>query len=662
MSQQSALEILSKYQAGKAGDQKVDMSAINAQLRARAGLPSQSSFVGDVLLRQGLGQGLLLGAGDEAEAYVRSLAKGTDYADELKAIRESMAVTRAERPVASTAAEIVGSVAPALGITALTGGAGAPLAAARTVGLASQIGRYGTAGAAAGAAQGAIEGFAKSEAPTAAGRLDKAAEEAVQGGMFGGAVGAAFPAARGAYRAFTRSPEELASGVLSRSLAQEKITPEELVSRYRAQQATGVKPELPAEVLPPGSALEAQSRLVAQSAGAQRGQIAEELFQRAAGQPTRLTQEFEAAIGPQKNIFASLDDLALSREQAAAPLYKKVDPLIARSDDLDTLIKKVPEGVFNELESVAGIRGINPASIIKRGANNEKQIARDYTFAEVDSIQKALDDAASAAYRSGKGNLGGELKGLRERIVSSAEKQNADYKKAREIWADTRAAERRMEEGQKVFKTRPELIEKNIGKMSQADKDAYLVGVFDSFNNVLMGRVVGEDVTRAFRTGQAKEQMRAAIKAAWNDADEAKRITDQLFTNIEREARMMSSKNKILGGSQTAQTLLQEGANVSAMSPIAALASDLATGGAPLGAIGRFAQGIGQMYQKGSTAAKREATNEALSRVLFAKDADTLQREIQRMQEIAAKRGGAAPTAPGVFVPGLLGGSLAGTN
>lgn len=661
MAQESALDILSKYR-GQAEQPKVaerDRVAINAQLRARAGLPEQSSFIGDVLGRQLIGQGLLMGAGDEAEAFARSIARGTAYEDELANIRQQMAVTRAERPKSSIAAEITGSVLPAVAITALSGGAAAPVAGARTLGLAQQIGRMAGTGAAVGGVQGGIEGFAKSEAPTAAGRLDKAAEEALQGMAFGGAVGAAIPAAGAAYRAFSRSPQELAGNVLQRTLQQEGMTTDDLLKAYQARQATGIKPEIASEALPPGSALEAQTRLAAQTPGASRGQIGEQLMQRAAGQTSRLEQEFTAAIGQQKNLFASLDDLAAARESIARPLYQKVDPMVARSSDLDALLKKVPSSVFSELESVADIRGINPATIVIRGKDGGRSIARDYTFAEVDTVQKALDDAASAAFRSGKGNLGSQLKALRDDIVAAAEKQSPDYKQARSIWADSRAAERLMAEGQKVFRTRPELIERSVAKMTPADKDAYLVGVMDAFQGVLTGKIVGADVTGAFRSGRAKQQMEAAIRAAWNDPKEAQKITDNLFANVEREARMASSKNKILGGSQTAQTLAQQGSMAEMLSPIAGLAQDLATGGPAIGAVGRFAQGVGQRMQKGLTGRKMESTNEQLRRVLFAQSAPELQKELAALQQALAQRGQyAAQTGARALVPGLLGGAL----
>lgn len=657
MADANALDILKKYRLPMGEDPR-DQAAMMAQMRSQAGLQPQSSFMGDVLGRQFLGQGVLMGAGDEAEAAARSLARGTRYDDELSYVRQKNQITQTERPIASTAAEITGGLAPALAATIATGGAAAPAMGARIAGgLAGQIGRMAGTGAAVGGGQGFIEGFAKGEGGAAA-RLDKAAEQALTGMAFGGAVGAAIPAGAAAVRAVTRPPEQLAANVLQKSLQQEGMTTDDLLRMYQQRQATGMKPEIASEVLPPGSSLEAQARLVAQTPGAQRAGVGQQLQERAAGQTQRLEDEFTRAIGQQKNIFSSIDELAATRADLAKPLYAKVDPMVARSDDLDDIIKKVPNSVFAELEAVSDIRGVNPATIIKRNERNQRDIARDYTFAEVDSIQKALDDAASAAYRSGKGNLGGELKGLRENMLQAAEKQNPDYKQARAIWADTRAAERQMVEGQKVFKTRPELIERSVKDMTPSDKDAYLVGVFDAFSGVLNGRVTGEDVTRAFRTGRAKQQMEAAIKAAWNDPAEAKRITDTLFTNIEREARMSSSKNKLLGGSQTAQTLLQQESNISAMSPLAAMAQEMATGGPSLGMVGRAAQGIGQAVQKGLTPGRREAANEQLRKVLFARSEADLRRELEAMQALMAARQYTEPTGVRALIPGLLGGAL----
>lgn len=658
MAEESALDILKRYrQPTEAVDPQLQAVQL-AQLRSKAGLSGQTSLIGDVLGRQFLGQGVLMGAGDEAEAVARSLARGTTYSDELAYVRQMNALTRAERPMTSMGAEIIGGLAPAVAATVFSGGLAGPAAAARTVGLASQIGRQAGVGAAVGGVQGGIEGFAKGEGGAAA-RLDKAAEEAVQGMAFGGAAGAAIPAAKGLYQSFNRTPQELAAGIVQRGLQQEGMTAPDLLRAYQQRQLTGAKPEIASEVLPPGSALEAQARLVAQAPGAARGQIGQQMAERAAGQTGRLEDEFAAAIGQQKNLFASLDELTATRELQAKPLYAKVDPMVARSDELDALLKKVPNNVFSVLESGAEMRGINPATIIKRDTKNNREIARDYTYAEVDEIQKKLGDAAENAYFNKEASRGKDFKDLREEILSAAEKQNSDYKLARSIWADSMSAERKLKEGQDFFRTRPELIERNVAKMTQADKDAYLTGVMDTMQGVMGGKVVGEDVTRAFRTGKAKQQMEAAIKAAWNDPAEAKRVTEALFTNIEREARMAASKNKLTGGSQTVQTQSQIEDNRAFLSPFAGMVADLATGGPSLGRIGQVAQGIGQRVQKGMMPGKMAATNEELRKTLFAQSEADLRRQLEAMQALMAQRGQyQQPTGLKSMVPGLLGSAL----
>ena len=111
MAEQSALDILKKYRApaGEAVEPR-DQAAMLAQMRTQAGLPEQSSFIGDVLGRQFLGQGVLMGSGDEAEAAARSIARGTRYDDELAYVRQKNAITRAERPMWSTPPAISAAV------------------------------------------------------------------------------------------------------------------------------------------------------------------------------------------------------------------------------------------------------------------------------------------------------------------------------------------------------------------------------------------------------------------------------------------------------------------------------------------------------------------------------------------------------------------------
>lgn len=624
-----------------------DQQAILAGLRKQVGLPSQSQFVRDVLLRQGLGQGVMLGAGDEAEAFARSKLYGTNYDEELARVRGELSIAKAERPTSMMAAEALGSFAPAVGITALTGGAAAPAMVAT---LPARIGLMAGQGALGGVIQGGVEGYLKGEG-SAAQRLDKAAEGAMMGGAVGGAIGGALPLAGAAFRAVSRTPEQMAAARLQGVMKEAGTTPEDLLRTYQQQQARGVKPEVLAEVLPPTSPVVRETERLATAPGSR--SMAEALEQRALSQGQRVEQGFQQAVGQQKNLFAALDDLKAVREQQARPLYKAADPLSARTETMDDLLKRVPKSVFGEIEQAAGIGQTAPKAIVEIG-DNGAQVVRNYTYAEVDAIQRALDDAASAAYRGGKGNLGNKLAGLRDDIVGAAEAGSQEYKAARQIWAGSQSAERAMDQGRNFLKQRAELTTRAIDKMSQADKEAYLVGVFDAVNDVILGKLPGRDVTQAFKSGKAQNQIEAAIKAVTNDPAQAKAITQSLMDNIARESRMMLTRAGTKG-SRTQPLQAETAGFLEQISPMAGIAGELATGGPTMGLMARAAKGIGERISTGMTQAKQAQTNELLGKLLLSTNEADIAEALRRLQQVQTQ-----PQMPGVIQKGLLGGALGG--
>jgi hypothetical protein len=647
---------LSKQMSFTSPETEQDRRAMFAQMRSKAGLKERSSVLRDVIGRGAIGQGLAMGAGDELEAYARSLASGKPYEEELNKVRSDIAVASAERPGSMLLGELGGAIAQIPAAMLVSGGTAAPAAAARTAGLATRLLEGAKTGALVGGGLGGVEGFFKGEGGAGA-RLENAATSAALGGVIGGGLGAALPIGAGVIQQFKKTPEELAASRAMQVLAEDKMTPDQLMQAYLARQTAGVKPELPMEVAPKGGSIVAESRRLAQVPGSTRGQVGEFLEQRALGQQERLGSDIEAALGgQQKNIFTSLDDLAAIRMQQASPLYQKVDPMSAASAQMDDLLKKVPSNVFSELEAVAQIKGTSPAPIIGMTDKGAKTISRDYTYAEIDSIQKALDDQVSSLYRLGKENQAKVYKGLRDDIIGIAEK-NPDYRQARSIWADSKAAERAMAEGQNIFKQRAEITERNLKKMTQADKDAYLVGVFDSFQNVMKGKGIDKDVTNAFSSGAARDRMRAAIQGVTNDPAAANQIVNRLFTNIERESVMAKAK-QALGGSQTAPLGMQQEQFLESIGPMAGFAQDLATG-APLNAMGRFAKGIGDRYRYGTRETTREKTNEALSKMMFAKSAPELKQALDAIRDQLAKKGQYEDLSrPMQLAPGLIGGLL----
>ena len=135
------------------------------------------------LARTGLGQGLLLGFGDEAEAGVRSLLSDETYDDALKDVRGELKGFKKENPGTALASELGGGL--------LTGGGLGLLGAGTRLGksILQKTGVTGL-GAATGLTEGAVAG-----AGTADGDFGDRAFGSLVGGTLGGTVGAVLPGA-----------------------------------------------------------------------------------------------------------------------------------------------------------------------------------------------------------------------------------------------------------------------------------------------------------------------------------------------------------------------------------------------------------------------------------------------------------------------------------
>lgn len=143
--------------------------------------------------RSVLGQGLMMGWGDEAEAYVRSRYTGRPYEEVLAEIRAENKGYEERNPYGAVVGEIGGGMLPtaaALALTPVTGGASIPAAFMGPAGrlMTSAAARVPTVayGSMVGGTQGAISGAGSAvEGDRVSG--------AVEGGALGAGIGAALP-------------------------------------------------------------------------------------------------------------------------------------------------------------------------------------------------------------------------------------------------------------------------------------------------------------------------------------------------------------------------------------------------------------------------------------------------------------------------------------
>lgn len=630
-----------------------------AQRMAAAGMQPTSSFLRDVVGRGVIGQGLAMGAGDEAEAYARSLISGTPYEQELAKVRSEIAIAGVERPKQMAVGEFAGALAPAAAATLLSGGAAAPVAAARTAGLAAQIARGVGTGAAVGAGTGGVEGFLKGEGGAGA-RLDKAAEGAMMGGLFGGALGGALPAAGATYRAFTAPAEQIAATRLQNVLQREGTDIEAATKQYMARQATGAKPEIMADVYAGGPVF-MESRRVANMPGEATALAQQALSERAKTQGPRIQSAFEEMAGTEAKFYPVMKELETVRSTTAAPLYKEAYPQPARSAEIDDVLMRVEDAVFAEAKKAARDEKLIFPTLVQRNKQGEAKVVGDYTIKDVDMVKRGLDSIIE-----GGTDITGKLNESarrafrqKQQLTQAADKAVPAYAEARSAWAGPSAVMDSMKKGQRIFNERAEVSLSDIASMGKSEKEGFLVGVLDSVQQRIDAVMAGTDTSRRFLSGLNKKQIEAAASAVAKDPAEAKTIATKLIDNIEREFRMAETKRGIKAVPATAPLLAEQQSAIQQAGAAGSVLTQLAQGMSPTSMLARGTQGALSRLSTGVTGKRMEDVNQEIAKYLYATDPQALLAQSGRLTQALQQRGQyGMPSTAQQLVPGLLGGAI----
>jgi len=636
--------------------------AATAEADAWAAANPKSSVVGDVLGRSLLGQGVLMGGGDEAEAYIRSmLPGGKPYEQELTTVREKLKRVEKERPIASTAAEVTGSLAPLAAsyvASLFSGGAAAPAAGAATAATAARVGSLAGniatglgRGAAVGAGQGAVEGFLKGEEGFE-NRAQRSMSEAALGGIVGGGIGAAVPAAGSVFGSIFKPPATRAQERVLGILEQEGLTPAQVSAEYAARQAQGVKPEIIADLYP-GSAVASESRRVLNVPGAPRGEITGQLVERMEGQGGRIEGAFGRSLGTDKKFYPILDDLEQARKKDSAPLYEAAYSKPARTEAIDELLLRVPASAFSGAKRSAELEGLIFPALVAKNKEGVKTVVGDYTVKDIDMVKRGLDKLI-AKETTDFGRVspeGRELVIFKNSLLEKVDEAIPEYAAARAAWAGPTAVESAMKAGQSIFDKRAEITAKDIAKLGASEKEGFLIGALDAVSERIGRKIEGQDVTGAFRGGNAKQKIEAALTATGRKPEEVRDIANALFADVEREAAMAITNRNLRAISQTAPLLAEDAAFRQGARAVPGFLSDLQRSGVG-GALGGMLTRAGDRLSIGLTEQGTQRTNAEIARLLFPATEQTVKGSMDELMMRAMKRGQYA--VPRSLAPGLL--------
>lgn len=459
---------------------------------------------------------------------------GAPYRQELTRQRALESSFRQKYPVTSTVAEIGGGlIAPA--------GALGQIAKAPTIG-----GRL-FKGMGVGAGLGGLAGAGAGEEG-----------ERIESAKVGGAVGAvaapvamaAVPAAKFVAKplietagrlteAAVRTPQGRAAKMVARRLKEAGVTGSALEALKKSP-----KPEAIADIDSAG--IQSLSRLVAQSGG--RGsELAKNLNARQFGTEKiqsaaeRIEQDLlDAGVPPQSAMQAKagLDQI---KQQTVSPLYREAHAL------------EVPMALRNKLRPFFDRPAVKQAipSAQRLAANEGVPIKGDaidnLDFAGFDYLQRTLRQRADALYRQGKSDDAQAVQAIRNEIVDAMKASNKKFKEAFDLYGDTMGMERALDAGRK-FRTVKDAgeLKATLGKMSEAEKHNFRIGVAQEIRNAIENAPSGRNVADVI--AKSKQQL-SQIKQVFPESG-----AEKLEKALESERIMAATRQRAMGGSQTFQT------------------------------------------------------------------------------------------------------------
>jgi len=526
--------------------------------------------------RAAIGQGLGMGWGDEAEAWLRSkLSQSPGYAAELAKINKEYAQYSKENPFVAPALEFTGGAAPALAamlVTPATGGAAAPAAiaaGARTAGALSRMAANPLArGAVVGGTTGAVTG-AGSAQPGERGT------GAVVGGTVGTALGGTLPVViRGgkslatfARDRLSRDPgyiEGRAAAKVNTALERSGITPKEAAASMSLDRAAGV-PSTLANTTRPTVGLAEIVTAKSERAG---DTLADVLEANKSGIRERVVGQTKRGVGNEGNFYQQEDDMLQSLRANANNLYDEAYKFGTVNDPTINRVLQNPrfKSFFDEAKKIADNEKL---AAELRGEDPSKYVLDDIFIADeagnvalsklpdvrtLDYIKRGMDAVVNRGYK-GEGMSSAEansLKDLKKAMVGALDKATevdgvSAYKTARAQYAGDAEVLDALRTGMSDFrKLDPEQVVSMMKGFSTAEQEAFKTGAVRNLYATVMdpsGNI--NAAQRVIGSPEARDRLKALFPS------QAK--FDLFEAALQRESQLFQQANKILSGSPTAR-------------------------------------------------------------------------------------------------------------
>lgn len=511
------------------------------------------------IVRSVLGQGLAMGWGDEAEAWLRSKLGDEEYESALREIRSEYGTFAKESPYISGIGEFAGGAAPAVAAMFVPGGQTAALGPlSRLYGLTKpltqrlmrqNVARLGTVGG----LQGAIAGAGAAEGDRTSGALT--------GGGFGLVTGVGIPLAGTALRtAGSRvvdlagvSPDKAKQWALEKlNLALDEESPATIAGRVRQDIQLGVPPAV-ANVTP-GTIQLAES--VIQRGGKPARELEEVIARQQAGSRERVAKQVRRGLRA-GDFYKQESDLVDELRTNAKTMYDNAYAVGDIDDPAINMVLQEPE--FKEFfeQGQRIYRKHRLAETLDPQGDPSKytlkqiydpQTGQPVNIPDVrtlDYIKQGIDEKLAGLYKDNKVAEANALKAVREKFLNRLDALVPEYKVARAEYKGDIETLEALRMGRDEFnKMDPEQVQAFLATASKGEKDAFRTGVARNLFDQIMDPNTNIDAARKLI---GSPSTRKAIEATIDTPAQR----DFFMAALERETELFKAASKMLAGSPT---------------------------------------------------------------------------------------------------------------
>jgi len=178
-----------------------------------------------------------------------------------------------------------------------------------------------------------------------------------------------------------------------------------------------------------------------------------------------------------------------------------------------------------------------------------------------DASKKALDDMIEQAQRGGQNNLVRELTGFKSNLLNhvhapdpttGAPTLNTIYSDARNAWGSAAENRQAIQLGREALNQGSEIGIDQYQNLTRGQQQLFRLGFSETLRNMVGPKTAGNDITKLFQQRRIQELMSEMIPRSQRGGVFANR-PERFGDLMNREARMVQTRNVALGGSPTAR-------------------------------------------------------------------------------------------------------------